>query len=106
MVYTSSMSKVFSFSSNLDTFVKDVPMIRSNPYIGVKRRIVRYTEEEWSSSDFRIQALSAARDEARVINGEIIIKVKYGRGLTTMARIRYVGARNGFSNYYRPNRPR
>lgn len=70
-------------------------MIRSAQYMGQRRRVVRYTDTQWSDPEFRRVALSEARAEATSTKGEIIIKVTTGRHLTKVASVRYVdgGAR-------------
>lgn len=75
-------------------------MIRSAQYTYPPRRIVCYTEAEWSDPDFRKTALSHARAEAIKLKGEIIIKVISGRRKTKMASIKYVdgGARVWHAN--------
>lgn len=76
-------------------------MIRSNGYIGQRRRVVRYTAEQWADMGIRTQALADARAAARELRGEIIIKVGRGRTLTKVASIKYVEARGGFSTSIR-----
>lgn len=71
-------------------------MIRNNQFIGQRKRVVRYTLEEWRNPEFRIAALIDARDAAKALRGEVVIKVKNGRNLETMARIRYVEGSNGY----------
>jgi hypothetical protein len=64
-------------------------MIRSARYIGIRKRVVRYTAEQWSDIPTREQAIKEAREQARELKGEIAIKVKRGRHLETMYTVRY-----------------
>lgn len=65
-------------------------MIRSAHHIGQRRRVVRYTVDQWTDPEFRRNALVAARAEATEMKGEIVIKVADGRHLTKVASVRYV----------------
>jgi hypothetical protein len=71
-------------------------------------RVIRYTEQEWKSPDFRIDALAKARAEARDLAGNsvgrIVIKVKVGRHLEKMVTIDYIVSRGGFSVNIRASR--